>query len=345
MSNPITGKHLAKVLHYYGLLGDGAEFKIICPFHADVNPSMKVNLAEGTFFCFGCNVSGNAVDFVKLANPKLNDLKAWHEFIKIMRSEKVKRLATRNYKATTVNNKQALKDAAKRFGELKETDWYCVYDEHYLFSRGYTPNILIENNVKISYSKNYPVIAPIMDNGVFMGTVSRTDKKKIEKKRKYLYNKGFKRQITVGGYYSKPWVLVTEGYFDFLKLRQNLFGTEYYDNIVYILGWKATPLQIEKLKQVAGDRLINCLDDTPTGKRGGELLRKHFKYVVDFQYDGLHKDQGELDGRAFKKCWLDTLDIVEEKQSKYLRRRKNAKRKKRKSAGKNAKADRKFKSK
>ena len=46
---------LAKVLWFYGLIGsvDSEEQKIICPFHEDANPSMIVNLKQGSYYCFG----------------------------------------------------------------------------------------------------------------------------------------------------------------------------------------------------------------------------------------------------------------------------------------------------
>ena len=73
------GEELAKVLTYYGYIPDtqSLDYKIVCPFHQDVNPSMIVNLETGTFFCFGCNCTGDAFKFVELCNPKLNSLKAF----------------------------------------------------------------------------------------------------------------------------------------------------------------------------------------------------------------------------------------------------------------------------
>ena len=70
------GKELAKVLIYYGTISDVtvSEFNINCPFHNDPNPSMRIKLSEGTYFCFGCGLFGNAYDFVRNANPELNEL-------------------------------------------------------------------------------------------------------------------------------------------------------------------------------------------------------------------------------------------------------------------------------
>ena len=35
---------------------------IVCPFHADKNPSMKLN--QDYYYCFGCGATGDAIDFV-----------------------------------------------------------------------------------------------------------------------------------------------------------------------------------------------------------------------------------------------------------------------------------------
>ena len=42
---------LLKVIDYYQI---PYEEKIICPFHGDVNPSLKLNIDENFWFCFGC---------------------------------------------------------------------------------------------------------------------------------------------------------------------------------------------------------------------------------------------------------------------------------------------------
>ena len=48
---------MAKVLWYYNLIPDVSEAvqKIVCPFHDDVNPSMRIDIVENRFYCFGCN--------------------------------------------------------------------------------------------------------------------------------------------------------------------------------------------------------------------------------------------------------------------------------------------------
>ena len=59
---------MIKVLHYYNLIDDIGlmeKFKIVCPFHGDVNASLQINLDTGSFYCYGCGKSGDYKDFVK----------------------------------------------------------------------------------------------------------------------------------------------------------------------------------------------------------------------------------------------------------------------------------------
>ena len=60
-----------------------------------------------------------------------------------------------------------------------------------------------------------------MDNGHFKGWVSRSFDKEISEKRKYLYNKGFRRRTTLAGWYKDTEVvMLVEGYMDCVSLYQ-----------------------------------------------------------------------------------------------------------------------------
>ena len=42
----------------------GANWKGLCPFHAEKTPSFNVNPRKGIFKCFGCGVGGDAFVFL-----------------------------------------------------------------------------------------------------------------------------------------------------------------------------------------------------------------------------------------------------------------------------------------
>lgn len=50
---------------YVALKKVGSTYKALCPFHKEKTPSFVVNPAKGLFYCFGCGVGGDAIQFLK----------------------------------------------------------------------------------------------------------------------------------------------------------------------------------------------------------------------------------------------------------------------------------------
>lgn len=310
MEFKIGGEELAKVLTYYGLISSTAEDKIICPFHKDVNPSMKLDFNKGVYYCFGCGESGDAMSFVKKMNPKMSDLRACREYVRILRSKKTKHVKitrhSRQYEKCTEENLDIAKDY---YYGLKKIDWETDKSEEvqevlkYMQDRGFTAKALTKIGAKVTYNKAYPIIFPLMDNKEFVGWDCRTTTKAIEKKRKYLYNEGFSRATTVCGVYGKyDYVYLVEGYMDYLKFRQ--FGIH---NVVTVLGWKLTDLQIKKLKDNGIKTIISALDNDSCGIKGTQYLTEYFT-VYRFRYLKGIKDPGEMTKPLFIKMNNKTLE-------------------------------------
>ena len=305
------GKELAKVLFYYGLIPDvsSSEYKIVCPFHNDVNPSMSVDLEKGSYFCFGCAEAGDAFSFVRKMNQNLNDLQSCLKYFKILKSEKCEKI---DFSGRSKRKKKQVKvlyeEAYDYYHGLSSIDWKenasdeVVDAKEYMRERGFYPSTLNKCHAKITYNNSYPIIFPMLDNGKFKGWVCRTMTKSIEEKRKYLYNKGFLRRTTlVGEYGHKDYVFVVEGYMDRLKFLQ--FGE---DNVVAILGWKMSSEQIQKLKDAGIKHVVSALDNDPCGKKGTKFLKTIFK-VTRFQYLKGVKDPGEMDEVLFFKMYKETM--------------------------------------
>lgn len=293
---------LAKVVHYYSLLEEQGSYKVVCPFHDDVNASLKINLEDNSFYCFGCNVSGDAFKFVKLMNKKLDDLQAYRLYLKILNSRRTVHLRHKLV-IKPVDNKQATIEAMDYYNGLSMTNWRKEQSDvkEYLKKRGFNPYALSLAKAKINYNYAYPVIFPMYDNGEFKGWVCRTTDKEVEKKRKYLYNSGFSRRSTLVGDYKSKTVVIVEGYMDWLKMRQ--FGLK---NVVAILGWKITSNQIEKLKNAGVEIVISALDNDTCGRNGTAYLRKCFNVVQFFYPEGV-KDPGEMDENMFSYCKTKTM--------------------------------------
>ena len=56
------------VLERYGVAAErqenGTQFKALCPFHEDKNPSLSVDPQKNVWHCFGCQKGGSSIDFV-----------------------------------------------------------------------------------------------------------------------------------------------------------------------------------------------------------------------------------------------------------------------------------------
>lgn len=314
------GENLAKVLWYYNLIPDVASLsqKIVCPFHEDVNPSMIVNFEDGSWFCFGCNLTGDAKRFVTLMEAKynqLNDLQAYKKYLQILKSDKCSNIkvngALRKQKPL---RKDLYNEAYDYYHGLRKVNWSdseepeVLAARDYMVNRGFDSKVLEKCKAKITYNRSYGIIFPMLDNGKFKGWVCRTMVKAIEQKRKYLYNEGFSRATTlVGNYGSKDYVFVVEGYMDRLKFVQ--YGE---DNVVAILGWKMSPQQIQKLKDKGITKVISALDNDTCGRKGTEYLKKHFE-VTRFAYLKGVKDPGDMTKENFSKMLKRTMKIFNEK--------------------------------
>lgn len=297
------GNDLRKVLYYYGIPLDD---QIVCPFHDDHKPSCHVNYDEGTFYCFACSVSGDAFDFVRLANPKLNGLKSLRLYFNILKSKKVKHLKNTVIRKSNKKEKDKtylLEVAHDYFFGLKSVDWKNYNGEYksYLKQRGFNSNALIKEQAKLTETnKNFPIIFPIFDNDTFRGYVCRTTSKHVEKRGKYLYNEGFSRIDTLGGNYRNEVVVLCEGYLDAIKLRQ--FGLKY---VSAIFGWKITSKQVEKLRHSGVKYIISALDTDGPGRKGTDYLKNFFK-VVEFQFPPNVKDPGDLNKQQFEIAYKKT---------------------------------------
>ena len=300
------GKELAKVLIYYGLIGDvvSSDFNIICPFHEDINPSMRICLSDGSFFCFGCEAKGNALDFVKKVHPELNELQVCVLLEQILNSDEVKKLNVKYKKKRRINNRQALDEAHDYYYGLRTVDWNDIHTKEeqevlqYMKQRRFDARALNIAQCKTNYNIAYPFLFPILDNGEFKGWVGRTMNKYVEKKRKYLYNDGFRKRDTLCGNYGKnKIVFICEGFMDYLSLRTR----GHIKNVVAILGWHISDEQVQKLKDKGVTTVVSALDNDKAGNKGTEYLKKFF-HVVRFEYPEGVKDAGEMSEKELKKA-------------------------------------------
>lgn len=282
---------------------------------------MMIDYEVGKFFCFGCNVSGDAMKFVNLMEKKLDDLQSCIKYYKIINGKKSREIrGIKLHHKTKIEDSDARNEAHDYYYGLKTIDWTEDSEEFgnvkdYMMDRGFRPTTLNKAKAKYTYNVSYPIVFPMIDNGKFKGWVCRTNLKHVEEKRKYLYNTGFSRRNTLVGYYkgNEP-VFVVEGYMDKLKLNQ--YGLK---RVVAILGWKITAEQIEKLKAQGIVTVISALDSDECGRKGTQYLGKHFN-VVPFQYQTGCKDPGELNKKLYKLSYKNTLTKLKEHKNEHTER-------------------------
>ena len=265
---------------------------------------MIINLRQGTLYCFVCNKSGDAFSFVKMAFDKVDDLTCARRYFSILKSNKVKKINFIRSKITKrkPDTAQALIEAEDFYFGLKTINWLTNNspERKYMQERGFLSSSLNICKAKLTYSDNYPLVFPLFDMGIFKGWVCRTTSKRIEAKRKYLYNTGFSRTNTLVGEYNSKTVALVEGYFDWLKMKQ--YGV---NNVAAILGWKVTENQITKLKTCGVETIISALDNDVCGKKGTEYLKNFFN-VVTFKFPENVKDPGDLSRAQFRESKNET---------------------------------------
>ena len=308
------------ILQHFGLFQPEELYKVVCPFHDDKNASMQINVNKAFYYCYAdCGAKGSSLELYKqyflLKNPSAeppSDLKCLLAIKRIVREADKNGTApiytnyTNNSSSllnTKVTYQQGITQARDFYYNLPETNWYRPGIEegteakHYMKHRGFSAKLLKQSGAKCSFNRWYPIVFPMFENGVFRGYVMRTFDPEVEANRKYMYNRGFKRERTVAGDFGRKQgsstVLIVEGYLD--KLKANQLGIK---NVVAILGWKLTQTQIRKLKKAGVKSLICGTDNDEAGKKGFRYMKRiapEVGFVVKrLRYPKGIKDMGDV---------------------------------------------------
>lgn len=289
------------VLKYYGIFEDQELYKIVCPFHGDLNPSMQINLNKSFFYCYGCGIYGSTFELVKAFEPTLNTFEVYRKVAEIVKGntghKNIAASAEPSFKSKA-SYREGIGLARDFYYNLPKTNWFKVDEDAfgikmYMNKRGFKTSTLNKAQAKATYNKLYPIVFPMFDNGVFRGYVMRTDDPNVEGERKYMYNKGFKRRITLPGDYKYHTVVLVEGFLDMLKAKQ--IGIKY---VVAVLGWKLTGEQLEKLKKAGVKTIICALDNDDAGNKGYKYLKRVCSInklkLYRLRYPKSMKDMGDV---------------------------------------------------
>lgn len=315
MVNLYDPKLFELVLEYYGMNSCEQLYKIVCPFHADKNASLQINKGKCFWYCYACGAKGGILELVKKHNPNWSDIKCISFVVKLQKENlpiynNVLYNNIYNYNNINVKNisfVESIRISKGYYESLPSVNWFKIGNANtnseearecktYMLKRGFTPLLLKQSGAKPSLNPKYPICIPLLENQKFMGYILRTFNKEIEQQRKYMYNKGFKRERTLAGTYTKgkPLLLV-EGYLDALKAKQ--FGIK---NVCAILGWKLSPTQFKKIKQYQIPLLICGLDSDSAGNKGYNYLKFVCK-GTDIKVKRLYYPKGIKDFGDLKK--------------------------------------------
>ncbi|MCD6085575.1 DNA primase [bacterium] len=292
------------ISEYLTLKKVGSNYRALCPFHKEKNPSFYVNPERQIWRCFGCSRGGDIFKFIMeienvefsealkiLAKKAGVELKGYEKVDSSKKNllKKINQEAAKFFERNLWENREALDYLLKR-GLKKETikefqlgfaqdNWHLL--EKYLKEKGFLQTDIFEVGllVKTEEGRFYDrfrsrIMFPLYDHlGNIIGFSGRifgkeTDAGKyVNTPQTLIFDKS---QLLYGIHKSKEFVkkekkaLIVEGQMDFLMAWQN--GLKY---SVAVSGTAFTEKQLNILKRYAND-LILCFDMDEAGEAACE---------------------------------------------------------------------------
>ena len=322
---------------YLELKKNGANFKAVCPFHNDSNPSLVISPSKQIYHCFSCGAGGDAIKFVM-------------EYEKLNYPETIEKLANMyNFSLTYTENSEKKEDRKlmenltlffrKKLDTQKNAKEYLLQrgiGESTIekFELGFAPssdetlNFLRSYGYSISEAKEYGVadisensdraycrfidriIYPIRSrNGKFVGfggrTITNHPAKYINSPQTKYFNKS---RLLYGYFFAKESIfkqkkiIITEGYMDTIMLHQAGFT-----NAVATLGTALTNEHLPLITKMEPEVILAYDGDSAgiaAALKASVLLSRHsFKGGVILFGEG-----------------MDPADMVKNAQIKKLNR-------------------------
>ena len=101
----------------------GQEHWGLCPFHNEKTPSLSVNRAKNLFYCRGCGVGGDAIEWVR----KTKRL-SYAEAVKLLGSDLAPRVTARQRAEQDRREVERINAADRRVRLLRAVDRHCGLD-------------------------------------------------------------------------------------------------------------------------------------------------------------------------------------------------------------------------
>ncbi|ABJ90516.1 DNA primase [Buchnera aphidicola] len=306
---------------YITLKKTGNNYKTLCPFHYEKTPSFTVNSEKQFFYCFGCGIHGNVIDFL-MQYEKLDFLSSINELTSL-HGIKIPYIQYNSQFKKKFFYKKKIYKILKKTSKIYIKNLFKVPNQayNYLIKRGITSKIMKNFSLGYALSNNYQItnfikkkttnISTIIDCGLSIYEKNKIKQDRFKEriifpiKNKYGIIKGFGGRII--NQYNYPKYLNSPETITFFK-KKNLYGIYelilknpkpkkilvvegYFDvislaqkNINYsiaLLGTNITTYQIKKIFQIS-KKIIFCFD----GDKAGRIASwKSLNLILPFLYD------------------------------------------------------------
>jgi len=329
----------------------GNSYKGLCPFHAENTPSFNVLKSKQFYHCFGCGVSGDAINFLKehegltfieaieklaksanIKIPEIND-KKYEDHKKLIETNKLvayifkKNLSVNNKAMDYLKSRKILQEQIDYFeiGYAKD-EWDNIksfLQSKGLIKEGLETGLLVQTNNKIYDRFRNRIIFPIKNS---MGNIIAFGGRTLDKSENAKYinspeSKIFYKSSELYGLYESKQninkldnIIVVEGYTDVIALHKNKFN-----NSVATLGTAFTKYHISKLLRYSKN-IIFCFDGDAAGKAAAWkalnncLSEIRDKITISFSFISDAKDPDQLcndEPDVFKKLINNSLALSE----------------------------------
>ena len=329
----------------------GNSYKGLCPFHAENTPSFNVLKSKQFYHCFGCGVSGDAINFLKehegltfieaveklaksvnIKIPETNS-KKYESHKKLIETNKLvayifrKNLNINNKAMDYLKSRKILQEQIDYFeiGYAKDEwdDIKSFLQSKGLIKEGLETGLLVQTNNKIYDRFRNRIIFPIKNSvGNIIAFGGRTlDKSENAKYINSPESKVFYKSSELYGLYESKQninkldkIIIVEGYTDVIALHKNKFN-----NSVATLGTAFTKFHISKLLRYSKN-IVFCFDGDAAGKAAAWkalnncLTEIRDKITISFSFISDDKDPDQLcndEPEVFKKLIDNSLPLSE----------------------------------
>ena len=280
--------------HFLPVKKMGANYKCVCPFHDDRNPSMSISQSKQIFHCFACKAGGDAIKFVM-------------DYEKLTYPEAIERIASLvNFSLEYTNDKAPTQKENKHILEKANAFYRSEFFKHeaavrYIYSRGINDEMIekfelgwagdsastirllqneniepkealevgiVKQNEKGIYASfieriTFPIYSHTTRLVGFGGrTISDHPAKYVNSPQSVVFDKSkllYGYHLAKQSIFEKKQIIITEGYLDVIMLHYAGFT-----NAVAVLGTALTTSHLPLLKR--GEiSVVLCFDGDGAG--------------------------------------------------------------------------------